>query len=149
MKKLHLILTVLLLYSSFSFAEIHYVSNNGSSTGDGSLTNPFDKISTAYNAVSNGQQEVIRLMPGIYYETNLVFDYDLLTISGYGDQSIISNNIIVKSAMSFADLYIQGTFSNEAFAATAFNNVKCDDNNIDIEKNSSKNTNDMNLKKPS
>ncbi len=136
MKKLSLLLIFLflILCSTFSFAQIHYVSNDGSSTGDGSFTNPFDKISTAYNAVSNGQQEVIRLMPGIYYETNLVFDYDLLTISGYGDQSIISNNIIVKSAMSFADLYIQGTFSNEAFAATAFNNVKCNDNNIDIEK---------------
>ena len=87
MKKLHLILTVLLLYSSFSFAEIHYVSNNGSSTGDGSLTNPFDKISTAYNAaMSNGQNEVIKLMPGIYYETNtLVFTNENITISGYNN----------------------------------------------------------------
>ncbi|MCK5852709.1 hypothetical protein KAH27_06720 [bacterium] len=31
--------------------------------------------------------------------------------------------------MSFADLYIQGTFSNEAFVA--FNNVRCDDNSFD------------------
>ncbi|RLC31517.1 MAG: hypothetical protein DRH37_02875 [Deltaproteobacteria bacterium] len=134
MKKLHLILTVLLLYSSFSFAEIHYVSNNGSSTGDGSLTNPFDKISTAYNAaVSNGQNEVIKLMPGIYYETNtLVFTNENITISGYGDGSVIEDNIIVKSDMSFADLYIQGSFSNEAFAV--FDNVKCDDSNINVEK---------------
>jgi hypothetical protein len=86
MKKLHLILTVLLLYSSFSFAQIYYVSNNGSSTSDGSFTNPFDKISAAYNAaVSNGQNEVIKLMPGNYYETNLVFDSENIIFSGYNN----------------------------------------------------------------
>jgi len=137
MKKLSLLLIFLFLciYSSFSLAKIHYVSNDGSSAGDGSLTNPYSKISTAYNAaVSNGQNEVIKLLPGIHTETNtLVFDYNNITISGYGDQSIISNNIIVKSKISFADLYIQGTFSNENYTAFNFNNVKCSDNTIDVE----------------
>ena len=128
------VLTILIiLFANLSFAQIHYVSNDGSSTGDGSLTNPFDKISAAYDAaVSNGQNEVIRLIPGVFYETNiLVFDNNNITIFGYGDQSIISNNIIVKSDMSFADLYIQGSFSNEAFVA--FNNVRCDDDNFDLQ----------------
>ncbi len=124
---------IIILFANFSFAQIHYVSNDGSSTGDGSLTNPFNKISIAYlAAVSNGQNEVVKLMPGNHNETNiLVFGNGNITISGYGDQSVISNNIIVRSDMSFADLYIQGTFSNEEFVV--FNNVKCDDSNIDVE----------------
>ncbi len=123
----------LFLYPSFSLAQIHYVSNQGSYNGNGSLTNPFNKISVAYAAaVSNGQNEVIKLMPGNYYETNiLIFNNKNITISGYGDQSIISNNIIVKANMSFTDLQINGgSFSNESFVI--FNNVKCDDSNIDI-----------------
>ncbi|MCK5852592.1 hypothetical protein KAH27_06135, partial [bacterium] len=124
-------LLFLFLYPSFSLAQIHYVSNQGSYNGNGSLTNPFNKISAAYAAaVSNGQNEVIKLMPGNYYDTNiLIFNNKNITISGYGDQSIISNNIIVKSNMSFTDLQINGgSFSNEAFVI--FNNVKCDDSNI-------------------
>jgi len=127
-------LLFLFLYPSFSLAQIHYVSNQGSFNGNGSLTNPFNKISMAYaTAVSNGQNEVIKLMPGNYYETNiLIFNNKNITISGYGDQSVISNNIIVKSNMSFTDLQINGgSFSNEAFVI--FNNVKCDDINIDVE----------------
>ncbi len=123
----------LFLYPSFSLAQIHYVSNQGSYNGNGSLTNPFNKISVAYvAAVSNGQNEVIKLMPGNYYETDiLIFNNKNITISGYGDQSVISNNIIVKSNMSFVDLQINGgSFSNEAFVI--FNNVKCGDSNIDV-----------------
>jgi len=136
MKRILFLQTLLLLFlcSSFSFAKIHYVSNQGSSNGNGSLTNPFNKISTAYNAaVSNGQNDIIKLMPGNYYETNiLIFDNEDITISGYGDQSVISNNIIVKSNMSFEDLQINSSsFSNEAFVL--FDNVKCDDANINVE----------------
>jgi len=135
MKKLSLLTVLFLfLFSSSLFAKIHYVSNQGSPDGNGSLTNPFNKISMAYAAaVSNGQNEVIKLMPGNYYEiTNLVFDYENISISGYGDGSIIQDNIIVKSDMSFADLHINsGSFSNEAFVI--FNNVKCDDSSIDVE----------------
>jgi len=133
MKKISFLQTllVLLLYPSLSFPQLYYVSNQGSSDGNGSLTNPFNKISTAYSAtVPNGQNEVIKLMPGNYYETNtLVFNNGNITISGYGDGSVIHDCIIVKSGMSFADLYIQGSFSNEEFVI--FNNVKCDDSNID------------------
>ena len=134
MKRISFLQIFLFLYSTFSLAQIHYISNQGSSDGNGSLTNPFNKISTAYAAaVSNGQNEVIKLMPGNYYETNiLIFDNGNITISGYGDQSVISNNIIVKANMSFVDLQINGgSFSNEAFVI--FNNVKCGDSNIDVE----------------
>jgi len=132
MKKSVLVILII-LFANLSFAQIHYVSNDGSSNGDGGFTNPFNKISSAYNAaVSNNQNEVIKLMPGTFSETNtLIFDYANITISGYGDQSIISNNIIVKSDMSFANCYLQGSFSNEAFVI--FDNVKCDDSNIDVE----------------
>ena len=137
MKKLLLLLITLFLflYTSFAFAQIYYVSNDGSSSGDGSLTNPFDKISVAYDAaVPNGQNEVIKLLPGNYHEANtLIFDNENITISGYGDQSVINNNIIVKSNISFADVYIQGSLSNENYASVNFNNVKCDDSNINIE----------------
>jgi len=125
-------LLFLFIYSSFSLAKIHYVSNKGSLEGDGSLTNPFNKISTAYSAaVLNDQNEVIKLFPGNYYETDtLIFDKENILLSGYGDQSVISNNIIIKSNISFADVYIQGSFSNENYASVNFNNVKCDDSNI-------------------
>ena len=135
MKRMSFLQTLIFIFlcSSFSFSKIHYVSNDGSINGNGSLTNPFNRISTAYNAaVLNGQNEVIKLMPGNYYESEiLIFNNKKITISGYGDQSIINNNIIVKSDMSFANLYIQGSFSNESFVV--FDNVKCDDTCIDVE----------------
>jgi len=135
MKRMAFLQTLLFIFlcSSFSFSKIHYVSNDGSFNGNGSLTDPFNRISTAYNAaVLNGQNEVIKLMPGNYYESDiLIFNNKKITMSGYGDQSVISNNIIVKSDMSFANLYIQGSFSNESFVV--FDNVKCDDTDIDLE----------------
>ncbi|RLD09125.1 MAG: hypothetical protein DRI44_09295 [Chlamydiae bacterium] len=40
----------------------------------------------------NGQNEVIKLLPGNYHEANtLIFDNENITISGYGDQSVINN----------------------------------------------------------
>ena len=135
MKRMPFLQTLIFIFlcSSFSFSKIHYVSNDGSINGNGSLTNPFNQISTAYNAaVLNGQNEVIKLLPGNYYESEiLIFNNKKISISGYGDQSIINNNIIVKSDMSFANLYIQGSFSNESFVV--FDNVKCDDTDIDLE----------------
>lgn len=105
---------------------IFYVSSGGSDSGDGSITNPFATVGVAYSAAcSTGAQAVVQVLPGTYYESNVLTlaGVDVLIKGSGPEQTLLQADLYVSgyvpitnpaAGAALADIEIGGAVSNDA-----------------------------------